>query len=161
MARWGNPLIPEGLKLSGSMSERIRNSFRLAALIDCFLKLPNLDTHIKQRDMQKGWLGTMPVAAPRTPMGVIEMQNLVIKLNQPHWGVDRQTGTVFQKEGFLLELPFSSKNKHYVPSMLLQTLIQQIPAHIKTWFEWEMQKIGQPNQRWAETKVTIPYSWLR
>lgn len=44
---------------------------------------------------------------------------------------------------------------------LVQTLIQKIPAQIKKWFEWEMQKIGQHNQRYAEIKVTIPYSRLR
>lgn len=67
------------------MSKRIRNSFRLAAVIDCLLKLSNLDMSIKQRDVQKGWLGTLPVAALSwTPTGVTEMQNLVIKLNQSH-----------------------------------------------------------------------------
>jgi len=45
------------------------------------------------------------------------MQNLVIKLNQSHRGVNRQSGPVFQKEDLLSELPFSSKNNCHVPSM--------------------------------------------
>lgn len=35
------------------------------------------------------------------------------------------------------------------------SLLQQIPAHAKDWFEWKVQKIGQPNQRQAEINLLL------
>lgn len=35
------------------------------------------------------------------------------------------------------------------------SLLQEIPAHTKEWFEWTIQNIGQPNQRQAEINLLL------